>query len=424
MARAPLPTLDPSRDAAALLRRLGFAILMLGVPVAALLARRGVVLFVPIGVSLLVVAAMLDGRIRPLRHTFVRLAGSLGAVAIVAGLVWVAISLLWAPRPASSFERLLSVLATLGVAFAGYLAVPDRMRAANLYLLPVGAALAAATAIFLAVMAGDSGDLNEEGRSVERGLTVIALFAWPSIAWLRSRERDLEALTLAILIATAAVVVGGRTPVPLALAAGALAYALTSLWPKGAARATGTIMALLLLLVPLLPIVAGPFLTSVVAGGPWSDGMEAWRAIVATDPLRLITGHGFSALLRDRLAGLLPPGTPNSALVQIWYDFGLVGAMAAAAALWAGPRGAVASYAPLLPGVVGAYATAFTLSVFGIGTGQMWWLNVLALLVLAFVAAERGQFRTSRPRALLFGAARDGAAAGSRPTSPAGSRPR
>ena len=422
MARAPLPILDPSRDAASLLRRLGFAVLMLIVPVAALLARRGVVLFVPIGVSLLIVAAMLDGQMRPLRQTLARLLGSVGAVAVAAGLVWITMSLLWAPRPASSVERLLSVLTTLGVAFAGYLALPDRMRAANLYLMPVGVALAAATAILLDLSAGD---FDDEGGGVQRGLAVIALFAWPAIAWLRSRERDVEALTLAILIATATVVVGRTTPVPIALAAGALTYALASLWPKGGASATGAFMALVVLLAPLLPFGLGPVLTTgKLAGGPWSEGVEAWRAIVASDPVRLVTGHGFSALGRERLGGLLPAGTPNWAPVQIWYDFGLVGAFVAAAALWSGPRGAVTSYAPLLPGVLAAYATAFALALFGIGTGQMWWLNVLALLVIAFVAAERGQFRTSRPRALLFMAPREQAATPRRPTLPAGSRPR
>jgi hypothetical protein len=424
MARAPLPILDPSRDAAALLRRLGFAVLMLGVPLAALLARRGVVMLVPIGVSLLVLASLLDGQIRPVRQVLGRLAGSLGAVAILVGLVWVAVSLLWAPRPAGGFERLLSVIATLGVAFAGYLALPDRMRSANLYLVPVGAALAAGTAILLAVISGGASEFDEDGQSVGRGLAVIALFAWPSIAWLRSRERDLEAFTLAVLIATATVVVGGRTPLPIALAVGALAYAISSLWPKGGASATGAIMALAVLAAPLLPFLPIPVLTKPVSSAMWGESMQAWRAIIASDPLRLVTGHGFSALVRDRLAGLLPPRTPNSALFQIWYDLGLVGAIAGAAALWSGPRGAVASYAPLLPGIIATFATAFTMAIFGIGTSQMWWLTAITLVVLAFVAAQRGQFRTSRPRALLFGTTREGPAVRARSTSPAGNHRR
>ena len=50
MARAP--STDPARDAAALLRRLGFAVLMVVLPLVALFSRRGAVLFLPAGVTL------------------------------------------------------------------------------------------------------------------------------------------------------------------------------------------------------------------------------------------------------------------------------------------------------------------------------------------------------------------------------------
>ena len=56
---------------------------------------------------------------------------------------------------------------------------------------------------------------------------------------------------------------------------------------------------------------------------------------------------------------------------------------------------------PLVPGVMGAFAAAFALACLGIGTAQMWWFTALAVLVLIFVAAERGQFRTTRPKAIF-----------------------
>jgi hypothetical protein len=37
----------------------------------------------------------------------------------------------------------------------------------------------------------------------------------------------------------------------------------------------------------------------------------------------------------------------------------------------------------------------------------MWWFTALALVVLVFVSIERGQFRTTRPKARLFMAAND-----------------
>jgi hypothetical protein len=403
MARAPLPVADPSVDAAALLRRLGLVVLMIGVPVAGMVARRGIVLLVPIGISLLILAALLDGKGRRLRDVLDAMASSSGSVALILGLVWAGLSLLWVPDVPQAGERYLSMVSTLGVAWLGYLALPDRMRSANLYLLPVGVALASLGALVFTLGWGSgSADFDDDGQSLGRGLTVTILFVWPAIAARRSRERDLEAFGLGVLVATACAVIGGRTPLPIALAIGAVVYAAASVAPRVTAVAAGFVMSAALLLVPVAVFLLGRDIGLVRQFSPWLDGVPAWNAILVGDPARLVTGHGFSAFLSGRATGLVPFGTHNSALVQVWYDLGLVGALAAGAALWAGPRAAVTSYAALSPGISGAYATGFTLALVGVGTGQMWLLTAFSVLTLAFVASERGQFRTERPRAILF----------------------
>ena len=48
-----------------------------------------------------------------------------------------------------------------------------------------------------------------------------------------------------------------------------------------------------------------------------------------------------------------------------------------------------------------AFACTFALGCLGIGTTQVWWFTTLVVLVLIFVAIERGQFRTKRPKAVL-----------------------
>jgi hypothetical protein len=408
MARAPHRPADPSTDAAALLRRLGFAVLMIGVPNAALLARRGTVLMVPIGVSLLALASLLDGGHRPFRVLFTRLAASSGSVALVLGLLWIAVSLLWTPPGGQAVERSLSLGGTLAALAIGYLALPDRMRSANLYLLPVGVAIAAVLALVLSAgWGGGRSDLDDDGGSLERGLTVLVLFAWPAIAWLRSRERDLEALTLAVLVATASVVIGARTPLPIALGIGAIVFALASLWPSGTATGLAFVMALLMATAPFAWLPLSSLAAASGPSAPLIDGLNAWRAVVTSDPLRLLTGHGFGTFQYGRITGLVPPGTPGSAPFQIWYDLGVVGALAAVAVLWSAPRAAVTSYAALSSGVAGAFGAGFALALFGFGGGQMWLLTALGGLVLTFVASERGQFRTERPRALVFRTARE-----------------
>jgi len=282
------------------------------------------------------------------------------------------------------------------------------MRSANLYLVPIGAAIAAVAAMGLGVFEAKSGrGLNDEGQSLERGLVVLVLFLWPSIAWLRSRGRDLAALGLTMLIA-AAVLLGPQTLPSAALAAGGLVYVVTTLAPVFGAAAMGIVIAASLAFAPLIPFIARPIATSLLGrGDPTVVSLDIWRWLVTSEPARLITGHGFETALRGRLVGLLAPNAPSTLLFEVWYELGLVGALAGAVALYASVRGTRHRHPSLVPGIMASFAAAFTLACLGIGTAQMWWFTALVVLVLIFVAAERGQVRTTRPKARFLEAAND-----------------
>jgi hypothetical protein len=392
---SPAPPKDPAGDAAALLRRLGFATLMLAVPVASLTARRGAVLLVPIALILIILAAVLDGAHRKvfegLREAVVSPAGLAGGVL----LLWCALSLLWTPFQGRASERLLGVVATLAIGLAGYLALPDRMRSANLYLLPVGAGLAALVAAAVALLGGV--DTSPEEQTLVRGLVVLILLLWPALAWLRSRQRHTEALVLAVAVASAAAL--GPDPLPLAaLAVGAGVYALTGYRLRLGVRLTATAMAALLVLAPLVPFLLRPLNAVLERGNPFSVATEIWRRVILNDATRMITGHGFETAMRGR-GTLLPVNAPTTFLFEVWYDLGVIGALAGAAALYFGAMRAGREDPPLVPAIMAAFATAFALAAFGIGTGQMWWYTSLVALVLIFVAVERGPFRTTRPKA-------------------------
>jgi hypothetical protein len=350
-------------------------------------------------VSLLVIAALLDGGARSPAGALRRVA--LSPAGLAAGLVlgWCALSLAWTPFTAQAAERLFNIVATIGVALAGYLALPDRMRSANLYIVTVGVALAALVGVGLALFGGRSLD---DDSNLERGLVVLVLLLWPSVAWLRSRRRDVEAFLLAVAVTLACVLGPGPLPVA-ALAVGALAYGTVLAAPRIGVRLVAVGMAGLLALAPLLPLVARPVAGWLLGPGhPATISLGIWRRVVLNEPLRLVTGHGFETALRGRFVGLLPANAPSTLLFEVWYELGLVGALAGAFALYAAVRGAGRDHPPLAPGVIAAFAAAFTLACLGIGTAQMWWFTALAVLVLIFVAAERGQFRTTRPKAMFL----------------------
>ncbi len=402
MVRASSQTDDPALDAAALLRRIGFFGLFVITPIAAQVSRRALVVLTPIGVVLLVIASAIDGRQRKVAPSLSRL---LKAPAFLAGLLvvlWSAVSLVWTPFPGPAAERVANLFGAIGLTLLGYFALPERMRSANLYLLPLGVG-AAAVVMALAALSDSAGftEAAEGDSTLERGAVLLALLAWPAVAWLRSRRRDVEALVTVILVAAALLIAPG--PIPLfALAAGAIAFAITTRWQQLGVRITAVVTAGLIALAPVIPFLARPL--GAVLFGPLSPGvlsLKAWQKVVSTEPLRLITGHGLESALRGRIFGVLPPNAPTTLLFGIWYELGIVGAFALAFALHNAIRRAGRDSALLAPGTTAAFVTAFAIACCGVGVTVIWWLTSLALAVLVFVAIERGQFRTRRPKVRL-----------------------
>lgn len=409
MARAPIPSsIDPALDAAALLRRVGFFGLFVVVPVAAQVARRATVVLVPIAVVLLILASAIDGKFRPIRPIALRLLRSPAFLAGLLVLLWSSLSLIWTPFLGPATERLLNLGATILLTLAGYLAMPDRMRSANLYLLPVGVTAAA----ILAIILGSFGDgllrlPSDDDGPLDRGLILLALVVWPALAWLRSRNRDMEALATFGLVAGALLLAPDVTP-SLALGIGLLAFAIASRRLDRGTRLVAVLVAGLLVAAPLLPFVARPL--GVAVAGPLAPTVltiKAWQKVVTTEPVRLVTGHGFETARRGRIVGLVPPNAPTTVLFELWYELGIVGALAAAFALHAAIRRSGREAPVLVPSAMGAFACAFAAACIGVGLTAMWWITTLAVVVLVFIAVQRGQFRTRRPKAALLRAAND-----------------
>ena len=399
MVRPLSHTADPSTDAAALFRRLGFALLFFAIPMGALFTRRAVVVLAPIAVVLLVLAAALDGNARHPRDRLRAILLSPGGLAGAVLLLWTGLSLVWTPFLPQASERVLNIAGMALMALAGYLALPERMRSANLYLLPVGVVFAGVTGTVLALRGGTSFD--PEGQSLERGMIVLVLLLWPAVTWLHSRARNLESLVLALAVAGGAFFTTD-SPALYGLAAGAVIFALTTALPWFGSRLTAVAMAGLLLLAPLLPLILAPVARMVLRPrSPLLASLDAWQTIILKEPLRLVTGHGLETALRSRLVGYIPSTAPSTFLFEIWYELGLVGAVAGAVLLYRAALGAGGDRPILGPGIMAAFATAYALGCLGIGTALVWWFTALVVVVLVFVAIERGQYRTTRPKAIL-----------------------
>jgi hypothetical protein len=92
--------------------------------------------------------------------------------------------------------------------------------------------------------------------------------------------------------------------------------------------------------------------------------------------------------------------TPRVGLFEIWYELGILGALAAAAGVWFGFR-AIGSATPrLAPYLAATFAADLTLAFLSEGFAQMTWITLLAISAIALSAAARSQYRTTRPSAV------------------------
>lgn len=397
MARPRSPQSDPAAEAAALLRRLGFAILMIALPAVALVTRRGVVVLAPIGIALLVIAAMVDAEHRRLSASLGTLTGSIAGIAALIGLGWAVMSLAWAPFAGPAAERLGNLAATLAIGVVGYSALPERMRSANLYPLAIGVGLCGLLAIALLVVERRP-VWDEDALTLDRGVVALALLLWPAAAWLHSRARDVQSVALVLAVAVAT----GLAPTPLGFVAflsGAAIYLVAASRLDVAIRILAYGGAGLILVAPALAFVLAGL--DGYAPAALVGGFDAWRGVILADPVRLLTGWGFETALRGRGIGLVPGDAPRTILFEVWLDLGLVGAAALAAALWSAALGVARIHAAVAPGALAALAAGVAAMIAGASYTEMWFVTSAVVAAVLFAAVERGQFRTKRPKAIL-----------------------
>ncbi len=387
---------DPLAESATLLRRLAFVLLFLVMPVAAVLGRRALVIIVPVAVALLVISALLDGNRLPLTQSLKRFFFSPATLVGLLLFAWSALSLLWSPFPAGGMERLSDTALTIAMIFCGYLALPERMRSPNLYLLPLGVGIAAFLALaaeFFLLPGRQSAEFSDV---FQRGLQVVVLLFWPSFAWLRSRHRDILAVSLVIVLVAALVCAPERDSV-VAFAIGAAGYVSVMVFKARAVQWIARIAAGLIAFAPLLPFVLYP-IAAATGSVPFISWLRIGRRVLLSEPMQVISGQGFESASLPQAAHVLGSLAPTSILFKLWYELGIVGAWSAAALILLTIGRVGARHVPLAPGITAGFLSAYVFSCIHYGATQAWWTTALTCTVLVFIALTRGQYRTIRPR--------------------------
>jgi hypothetical protein len=266
------------------------------------------------------------------------------------------------------------------------------MRASNLYLPVVGVGLAGLIALAAAILQPGAIDPT----AIERGAVLITLMAWPAVTWLSMKRRTVPGMAIAAAVGGLAIVMQGPAVLPaLLIGAVLLGGAINNL--RGASTAFMAAVALLILGGPLIALMLS-FLTPQQSA--FGRTMQIWSDIIVADPSRLITGHGLDTALRNRISQALDLEAPKSLIFEVWYELGVLGALAATALLGFSIAAVARLGRAVAPFALGCMGFAFALSVIGLGTSQTWWITALASTTIVFAAVINGEYRTERPVAM------------------------
>lgn len=391
---------DPAAEASQFLIRLGLAALVIGIPIGALFFRRAIFLLFPLGAGVILLGALLAPRRDALQRMRDVALSPMGAVAVVM-IVWAGLSLIWTPAGGDAVERLFKAAGTMGLAAAAAAVLPDRTRVANLYLAPIGVGAAALCGLALAaaIASGLAPALARltDASTLDRSLVATGLLMWPALAALGGRERAGLAIALAIVTASAAATAGAAVAF-LSMAAGGLAFAATVGAPREAPRWLGRVFAASVALAPALPFLAEALVGRVNAAlaaklAPIAD----LAAMIREAPLRLLTGHGLDSAAYAVATGFLPAGVPRTAIFDVWYELGVIGAVATALLLWGAFRVARRAPAQAEPALAGGLTHGLIVGSTGVGSAQIAWLTAIAVGAIAFTAMTNGLYKTARP---------------------------
>ena len=310
-------------DASRFFSRIGYLVLAVGAPVGVVLHPLGLYVMFSIGVGLILIAAALDAEPGFLRR-FMRPLFIPAFLALLAGLGWAALSVLWTPYPVAAGQLLLKLIVLLFATMLAVAAPRENAAATDLYLFPIGVVAGMATIVARALAETMAG-APDDGRLMTGGLA-IAVLLFPAMAGLAARGRNGLARLL-LIVALCFAYIYSYTPLTIALFAGylALSFAISDL--SRTARELSWAAAALILLSPLIPALA-PTISAWIFHARLGSLPAPYRSLSVAadvfthDKLRLITGHGFATVSRGVHDGILPADTPRALAFTVWYELG------------------------------------------------------------------------------------------------------
>ena len=401
MPPASRPLADPARDAARLLGWIGFTVLMIGAPLVGVLSRRALFILLPIGAGLLFAGffvAVSNQGLKTFRDALTQPLGMAGVLLFV----WGGLSLTWTPYPREAIPHFIAMMATALLAALLIAQLPDRRARPTLFLLPAGLAVTAIATLGMALVGPASfrGGTEFDPSLLERSVLTLVVLVWPALGALAAFERWRLASALAVLLAVVVSVASAKIAMAV-FAVSAITFAVAVDEPKRAGRAAAVVFGTLIVFAPLVPFLLAPLASAIsLVGHSTVLAMNDWRDLVVADGVRLITGHGIDTARHGAVAGFLPAHTPRSVLFEIWYELGILGALAFAAVFVLGFMAAGDAARYVAPALLGGMVAVLAIAVFGVATEDLWFVTLASLQAVAFGLLGRSSRASARPPAM------------------------
>ena len=391
---------DEAADASHFFARIAYAVLGLGAPVGVVIHPLALFVIFPIGVALILMSAILEGP-AGLTGRILRAFRIPAFVALIAGLGWATLSVLWTPYPVSAAQHALKLALLIAATLLAVAAPRENARATDLYLFPIGVVFGMATMAAMGLAHILTGAADDAG--LASGAVALAVLLFPALGGLTARGRNGYARLLLILALVFAYI-DGYAPLTVALFAGYLALSFAISDMRRTARELAWGAAAVILLSPVIPAIAPTvsawiFHAKLAKLPPPYAPLSVAADIFTHHKLRLITGHGFETVSRGVRAAILPPQTPTALAFTVWYELGVVGALVAATGLWFAFRDIGAAPARLAPYMAAGLTAVVALAFLNVDFNDMTAITLIAVAVIATDVAARSQYRTTRPSA-------------------------
>ncbi len=391
---------DPARDAARLLGWIGLATLLVGGPLIGVLSRRALFILLPVGAAVLIAAFLLTVSNRGLKTLRDALASPIGLAALFLG-AWSGLALVWTPFPLAAAPRYAALVALALLATVVIAHLPERRAGPALYLLPGGLAITAAATLGMtfAGPASFRGGTEFDPSLLERSVLTLVVLVWPAVGSLAAFGRFKLAAAAAALVA--GVISLANAPIAMAVfALGAVTFVAAESRPGRAARGAAIVLGGLVVLAPAVPFVLAPLASALtMVGSSTVAAMSDWRHLVLADGLHLVTGHGLDTARRGVMSGYLPAHTPRTILFGIWYELGALGAVAMSVVVVLGLSAAGRISRPIAPALIAGMVATLAIVIFGVATGQLWFITLASLQAIAFGLLCRSSWGLARPAA-------------------------